>query len=99
MPEHEHALRRRELAEILPLRVRVLHLGLDLRARRGILQVVDELSVLRRPRRRARRQARAARDVRVHVRLHVDAGTARRVDLRDRRGPLDQLLVPAALRW
>ena len=54
----------------------------------GILQVLDELSVLRRPRRRARGQTGAAGDVRRTCSPGRRRPRARRVDLRDRERAL-----------
>src|SRR6185295_9198458 len=48
-----------------------------------IREILDQFAVLRRPRRRACGQARPAGDVRIHVRLDVHTGAARRVDLGD----------------
>ena len=70
------------------MRCRVHRLGDDLRARLRILQIVEQLSVLRRPRRHARSESVPTRGVRIHRRAHILPGDARRVDLVDHLGGL-----------
>ncbi len=57
---------------------------MNARARRGILQVVEQLAIGRNPWRQADGEAGASREVRIHVRADIHAGAAGIVDLGDR---------------